>query len=162
MLLSFSVRVAADHLFGKELLIRLTVLVFRGRWSNFVCVSFFPFGIEGGMWDVIVLIPDHCLSLYFPILPTPLALTSAVLTRVIPISNSERARKYMFCIFLCTRRLFMTATRHSICCNEDSINYKRISGNKEDIKEKNTNLTQSRQGNLIFNYDNDRYSKHFF
>ena len=25
----------------------------------------FPFGIEGGMWDVIVLIPDHCLIIYF-------------------------------------------------------------------------------------------------
>ena len=25
-----------DHLFGKELFIRLTVRVFRGRWSNFV------------------------------------------------------------------------------------------------------------------------------
>ena len=25
---------------------------------------FFPFGIEGGMWDVIVLIPDYCLSIY--------------------------------------------------------------------------------------------------
>ena len=24
----------------------------------------FPFGIEGGMWDVIVVIPDHCLSIY--------------------------------------------------------------------------------------------------
>ena len=24
-----------------------------------------PLGIEGGMWDVIVLIPDHCLSIYF-------------------------------------------------------------------------------------------------
>ena len=31
-----------------------------------VCqISSFPFGIEGGMWDVIVLIPDHCLSIYF-------------------------------------------------------------------------------------------------
>ena len=31
-----------------------------------ICVCFsFPFGIEGGMWDVIVLIPDHCLSIYF-------------------------------------------------------------------------------------------------
>ena len=26
---------------------------------------FFPFGIEDGMWDVIVLIPGHCLSIYF-------------------------------------------------------------------------------------------------
>ena len=24
--------------------------------------SFIPFGHEGGMWDLIVLIPDHCLS----------------------------------------------------------------------------------------------------
>ena len=26
--------------------------------------SSFPFGIEGEMWDVIVLIPDHYLSIY--------------------------------------------------------------------------------------------------
>ena len=31
-----------------------------------VCPSF-PYGIEGGIWDVIVLIPDHCLSVYFKI-----------------------------------------------------------------------------------------------
>ena len=37
-----------------------------GKSYSFVlCVSFFPFGFEGGMWDVIVLIPDHCLSIYF-------------------------------------------------------------------------------------------------
>ena len=29
-----------------------------------LCASFFPFGTEGGMWDVIVLVPDHCLSIY--------------------------------------------------------------------------------------------------
>ena len=30
-------------------------------------VSFFPFpfGIEGGIWDVIVLLHDHCLSICF-------------------------------------------------------------------------------------------------
>ena len=28
------------------------------------CVSFFSFGIEGRMWVVVVLIPDHCLSIY--------------------------------------------------------------------------------------------------
>ena len=32
--------------------------------SNFMCPSL-PFGIEGEMWDVIVLIPDHCLSFYY-------------------------------------------------------------------------------------------------
>ena len=30
-----------------------------------VCPSF-PFVIEGRMWVVIVLIPDHCLSIFFP------------------------------------------------------------------------------------------------
>ena len=29
-----------------------------------VCHSF-PSGIEGRMWVLIVLIPDHCLSIYF-------------------------------------------------------------------------------------------------
>ena len=28
----------------------------------------FPFGIEGGMLGVFVLIPDHCLSIYFSVL----------------------------------------------------------------------------------------------
>ena len=36
--------------------------VFRERLSN--CLSF-PFGIEVGTWDAIVLIPDHCLSIIF-------------------------------------------------------------------------------------------------
>ena len=27
--------------------------------------SCFPFGFEGRMWDLIVSVPDHCLSFYF-------------------------------------------------------------------------------------------------
>ena len=27
--------------------------------------SFFPFGFEGRIWDLIVSVPDHCLSFYF-------------------------------------------------------------------------------------------------
>ena len=38
--------------------------VFRDRLSAWVCSSF-PFGFESGMWDLIVLISDHCLSIYF-------------------------------------------------------------------------------------------------
>ena len=26
--------------------------------------SYFPFGFEGRMWDLIVSVPDHCLSFY--------------------------------------------------------------------------------------------------
>ena len=38
--------------------------VFHGRLS--VCVgASLSFGFEDGMWDWIVLTPDHCLSIYF-------------------------------------------------------------------------------------------------
>ena len=30
-----------------------------------LCVSFFPFSINDGKWNVIVFIPDHYLSIYF-------------------------------------------------------------------------------------------------
>ena len=52
-----------DHLFGKELFIRFTA--FRKLPSVYV-FSYFPFGFEGRMWDLIVSVPDHCLSFYFP------------------------------------------------------------------------------------------------
>ena len=32
---------------------------------QFLCVRFFPFGFEGGIWDIIVLVPDRCLSFHF-------------------------------------------------------------------------------------------------
>ena len=33
---------------------------------QFLCVSYFSrFGFEGEMWDMIVWILDHCLSVYF-------------------------------------------------------------------------------------------------
>ena len=40
---------------------------------SLLCVSFvsvcvwpsFSFGFEGGMWDVIILVSDHCLSFHF-------------------------------------------------------------------------------------------------
>ena len=45
----------------KELFIRLTASAFRGLPS--VCVfSYFPFGFEDRLWDLIVSVPDHCLS----------------------------------------------------------------------------------------------------
>ena len=38
--------------------------VFRERLS--VCLfASFPYGFEGGMWDLIVFIPDDRLSFYF-------------------------------------------------------------------------------------------------
>ena len=28
-------------------------------------IKMLPFGFEGRMWDLIVSVPDHCLSFYF-------------------------------------------------------------------------------------------------
>ena len=52
------------HLFGKELFIRFTASAFCKLPSIYV-FSYFPFGFEGRMWDLIVSVPDHCLSFYF-------------------------------------------------------------------------------------------------
>ena len=51
-----------DHLFGKELL-RFTASAFRKLPSIYV-FSYFPFGFQDRMWDLIVSVPDHCLSFY--------------------------------------------------------------------------------------------------
>ena len=52
------------HLFGKELFIRFSASAFRKLPSIYV-FSYFPFGLEGRVWDLIVSVPDHCLSFYF-------------------------------------------------------------------------------------------------
>ena len=53
-----------DHIFGKELIILFTASAFRKLPSIYV-FSYFPFGFEGRIWDLIVSVPDHCLSFYF-------------------------------------------------------------------------------------------------
>ena len=41
----------------------VNVRVFLERLSVCLC-SFFRFRFEAGIWDLIVLIPDHCLFIY--------------------------------------------------------------------------------------------------
>ena len=53
-----------DHLFGKELFMRFAASALRKLPSVYV-FSYFPFGFEGRIWDLIVSVPDHCLSFYF-------------------------------------------------------------------------------------------------
>ena len=53
-----------DHKFRKELFIRFTVIVLREYLSIYECASY-RFNSKGGMWDFIVLVPNHCLSFYF-------------------------------------------------------------------------------------------------
>ena len=52
------------HLSGKELFIRSTARAFRKLLSIYA-FSHFPFGFVGRMWDLIVSVPDYCLSFYF-------------------------------------------------------------------------------------------------
>ena len=59
-------RLLNDHLFGKELFILFAASAFR-KLSSIYVFSYFPFGFEGRIWDMIVSIPDHCLSFYFPL-----------------------------------------------------------------------------------------------
>ena len=33
--------------------------------SQFMYLVILPFGFEGSIWDLIVSVPDHCLSFYF-------------------------------------------------------------------------------------------------
>ena len=44
--------------------IRFTATAFRKLLSIYV-FSCFQFGFEGRMWELIVSVPDHCLSFYF-------------------------------------------------------------------------------------------------
>ena len=53
-----------DRLFGKGLFVRFAAGAFRGLPSIYV-FSYFPFGFEGRILDLIVSVPDHCLSFYF-------------------------------------------------------------------------------------------------
>ena len=55
-----------DHLSGKELFIRFTARALRTLLSIYV-FNYFHFSFEGRMWDLILSVPDHCLSFYFKI-----------------------------------------------------------------------------------------------
>ena len=48
---------------GKSCSFGLPRVPFRKLLSIYI-FSCFPFGFEGRMWDLIVSVPDHCLSFY--------------------------------------------------------------------------------------------------
>ena len=56
-------RLEQVYLFGKELFILFAASAFR-KLSSIYVFSYFPFGFEGRIWDLIVSVPDHCLSFY--------------------------------------------------------------------------------------------------
>ena len=44
------------------ILIMALMLFSRCKNTWFYVFSYFPFGFEGRIWDLIVSVPDHCLS----------------------------------------------------------------------------------------------------
>ena len=48
------------RLFGRGLFVLFAAGAFRELSSIYV-FSYFPFGFEGRIWDLIVSVPDHCL-----------------------------------------------------------------------------------------------------
>ena len=69
MLLSFSIRVAERPPVWERAVHPVNCTCLSWALVLFCVCPSFPFGIEGGMWDVIVLIPDHDLSSYFVSVP---------------------------------------------------------------------------------------------
>ena len=45
------------------------------KLSSIYVFSYFPFGFEGRIWDLIVSVPDHCLSFYFSVFSTDIIQT---------------------------------------------------------------------------------------
>ena len=63
MLLPFSNRVAEWPPVWERVVLSINCTCLSWALVKFCMCLSFPFGIEGGMWDVIALIPDHCVSI---------------------------------------------------------------------------------------------------
>ena len=72
---------------GKSCSFGLVCLSFVNVYQFSVCPSF-PFGFEGGMLDLIALIPDHCLSTLF----NPIALRKAKIVYIFCLSECNRVK----------------------------------------------------------------------
>ena len=64
MLLPFSIRVAECPPVWERAVHSVNCACLSWALVRFCVCPSFPFGIEGGLCDVIVLISDHCLSIY--------------------------------------------------------------------------------------------------
>ena len=91
-----------DHLFGKELFILFAASAFR-KLSSIYVFSYFPFGFEGRIWDLIVSVPDHCLSFYFDLVFTtnsslikPTASAPGISDHDMAITDSDIKPNYSF------------------------------------------------------------------
>ena len=91
---------------GKSCSFGLLRGAFRKLPSIYV-FSYFPFGFEGRMWDLIVSIPDHCLSFYLTNLDNYLTYGFDC-QRFTGINNTNLIILKFFSRFLITTFLFVT------------------------------------------------------
>ena len=61
---------------------------------RFLPVTFPFFGVYGGLWDLIVLFPDHCLSIYFA--PSKQKFSGAYTVTLVS-SNMCRCKPFFTC-----------------------------------------------------------------
>ena len=52
---------------GNNYCLTLVFDKWQDKLSSIYVFSYFPFGFEGRIWDLIVSVPDHCLSFYLTI-----------------------------------------------------------------------------------------------
>ena len=64
MLLLYSVRLVECPPVWERAVYSVYCACLSSKFIN-LCVCCFPFWFEGGMWDLILLIPYHCLPFYF-------------------------------------------------------------------------------------------------
>ena len=88
----------ATSVSGKELFIRFTASAFCKLLSIYV-FSYFPFGFEGRMLDLIVSVPDHCLSFYFSKCNHKLKLNKASSSGHILNEFLKHSKSYMLTAF---------------------------------------------------------------
>ena len=68
MVLLFLIRLAKSPLLCERSVYSVYYMCLSWAFVKICVRPSFPFGIEGRMWDVIALIPDHCLSIHFTML----------------------------------------------------------------------------------------------
>ena len=65
MLLLFSIKVAERPPVWERAVHSVYCACLSRTFINFCVRSSVPFGFEGGMLGLIIIIPDHCFSIYF-------------------------------------------------------------------------------------------------
>ena len=75
---------------GKELFLLFAASAFR-KLSSIYVFSYFPFGFEGRIWDLIVSVPDHCLSFYFDheIISSVIPLLPLIQDGLLPVTDGS-------------------------------------------------------------------------